>query len=838
MRRPAPSISLAPTTFVAVQGTAITFTVFGVESNGIATVYFGDGHEANTTSTLSYAYPNPGRYLVAAQEFVSGQPVSSTFSALQTIQITPRVSESLAPLISIPAVAFDVTKNPSAPVVRVGDNVILYGGYLQPPTGTNVTIARYDWDFGNGATRTVGVNETSLNPLENPTTASYVEPGLYPVALTVVTENSTSMTKYSTSVEQTVAVGSLSQPYALFLYAGVVPNPTVINMAYNWPPPTSLDPALDYDTGWEQDLNILSTLLFYNGSAATNFIPMAAAEVPSLSNGGISPDYTSYTFHIRQGMSFSNGDPLTAYDVYYSIVRSLLLRGSPGSHYGWGTAGWIMAQYLVGGGIGSPSILANATDRAGYNSIINSMAYSNASDTITFKVIKPVVPVLFFQGVAYALGTGILDSSWLERVGAGITFTPAGFYAYQNQGNPGNFNQEVQNNPVSSGPYMIQSYVPGQSISLIPNPGFPGIPGNPGIPKPNDTVVVQWVKDPETSFRLFRSGQADFVPHPPPASFPQIKQLVANGQARLYQLPTAAAYMIWYGNEWYNETAMKLSFGSQYHCPTDYFLNLNVRKAWAYAFNYNYFLDEILGNNKYGIEFGYGFAGAGNLQGMPDYVPESEFQNVPVYNLTYAKQLMQESGQYNTSIDIPYPVSPCYNCGFMDNQTELAMAQMYAASLHSMDPNILLTPTTDNSSALNGAYLIGDFVYSADYPYPSDLVEMQYLWPTVPAWMNSTGHPDEAAMFAQMNALISEADSTTNMTLAAQEYRQIEQMGINLYIYIYLYQMNEFYLVKPYLNPYQGQISLFMNPTNYNLYDWWVKTCGSVQACSGRNIGP
>jgi len=832
-----PAFAFAPSTFVAVQGGSITFTVYGLKPNGVATIYFGDGQQADTTSTVIHTYQDSGRYLVGAEESVNGQLVASTFNALQTIQVTAQVNASLVPSISIPTVAFDVDRNPEAPVVQVGDQVYLYGGFLQPPSGTNVSIIRYEWDFGNGATRSVGVNETSLNPAENPATASYVQPGLYAVTLTMVTENSTSMNSFRTSVEQTVAVSSSSQPYALFLYSGVVPNPTVINMAYNWPPPTSLDPDLDYDTGWEQDLNILSTLLFYNGSAATNFIPMAAAEVPSLSNGGISPNYTSYTFHIRQGMKFSNGDPLTAYDVYYSIVRCLLFRGSTGSA-GYGTADYMMAQYLVGGSYGSPSILANATDTAGYNSIINSMAYSNSSDTITFKLIRPVIPELFFMAVASAIGAGILDSTWLERIGSGITFTPAGFYAYQNEGVLGNFNLEVQNNPVSSGPYMIQSYVPGQSISLVPNPGFPGIPGNPGIPKANDTIVVQWVKDQETSFKLFRSGQADFTNHPAPASFALIKQVVANGQAKLYQLPTAAGIAIWYGNWYGNESDMKLSFGSQYHYPKDYFMNLDVRKAWAYAFNYNYFLDEILGNKKYDIEFGFGYAGAGNLQGVPYYVPESELQNVPVYNLTYAKQLMQESGEFSTSIDIPYPISPCYNCKWIDNQSELAMAQMYATALHSIDPNIVLTPTTDNSSAPSDAYQIGDFLYSEDYPYPQTLVDIFYLNSAAPGWMNSSGHPDEAAMWTQMNTLIAEADSTTNATIAAQEYKQIEQMGINLYLYVYLYQMNEFYVVKPYLIPYKGEISLFMNPMGFDLYDWWVKTCGSTQACSGRGIGP
>jgi peptide/nickel transport system substrate-binding protein len=842
MHRPAPSISLAPSTFVAEQGTAITFTVFGVESNGMAIIYFGDGHQANTTSTVSYTYPNPGRYLVAAQEFVNGQPISSTFSALQAIQITPQVDASVAPLISIPAVVFDVTKNPSAPIFQIDGQVYLYGGFLQPPSGTNVTIARYDWDFGNGATKAVSVNETSLNPLENPITATYAQPGLYPVTLTLVTENSTSMTAYRNSVEQTVAVGSSSQPYALFLYSGVVPNPTAINIADNLGPPGSLDPDLDWGTCWEACSNIFSTLLIYNGSSTTNFIPMAASEVPSISNGGISPDHTSYTFHIRSGLKFSNGDPLTAYDVYYSIVRALLFYGSTGVN-GWGQSDWIMAQYLVTRWPGyfdsSLSLVANATDTAGYNRIVNSMAYSNASDTITFKLIKPFASQLFFTALADPDGAGILDSLWLQRIGAGITFTPAGFYAYENQGNPGSYNLEVQNNPVSSGPYMIQSYIPGQSISLAPNPGFPGVPGNPGIPRANGTLVIQWVKYPETSYDLLRSGQADILDGPPPQQIPLIKQEVASGQAKLYEFPTLSGYDIFFAGPFgccFNETNMQSSFGSQYHMPANYFLNLDVRKAFAYAFNYQYYLDEILGNKRYGVEMGSGYAGV-ILQGLPNYVPESELQNVPVYHLTYAKQLLQESGEYDTSVHIPFPIHPCYTCGG-GNQTVWAMAQMYADAIHSIDPNIVITPTVSNSSAHYSSRPLTFESFMADYPYPSDLVDYYYQDPDSPGYLNSTGHPDQAAMYAQMNALIADADSTTNETLAAQDYKQIEQIAINLYLEIYLFQANFFYVVKPYMNAYQGQVSYLMNPMEPDYFVYWVKTCGSVQACSGRNIGP
>lgn len=841
----APSISLAPTTFVAVQGTPIAFTVFGLESNGIATVYFGDGHEANTTSTVSYAYPNPGRYLIAAQEYVNDQPVSSTFDALQTIQVTPQVSVDLAPLISVPSVSFDVSRNPSAPVVKAGDSVYVYGDFLEAPSGANMTIIQYAWDFGNGANKTVAVNSTPLKPTENPAETTYGQPGLYAVTLRLVTENSTSMATYSTFVEQTIAVSSSSQHYALYLYAGSVPNPSVINVAeYVVGGPDTLDPDIANNIiALEPVINIISTLIIWNGSSTTNFIPMAAAQIPSLSNGGISPDYTTYTFHIRSDLRFSNGDPITAYDVWYSMIRFLLFAGGAP-----GTPGYPMASWLISGTTYGYPVMANASDTRDYHAIMNAVTYSNSSNTVTFRFVKSITPQLFFD----VMPTNILDSRWLEQIGAGIMFSPAGFYAYQNQANSGSYNLKVQYDPVASGPYMIQSYTPGQSITLVPNPGFPGISGVPAV---NDTVVIQWIRDPETAFNLFRSGQADIVSWllggagtGVPAFTPQIKQQVANGQAKVYQFPGVNAWFYGY-NLAVNETALKTDFGSQYHIPSAYFANLDVRKAFAYAFNYTNYIDVIQGNAKYGIDFGDGYAGL-IAHGVPGYVPESQFLNTPTYNLTYAKQLMLESGEYNVSINIPIVLLP-------GDPVNFAGAQMWAGAINSIDPNIVMTPMYASSVGADLVYQTPGVnpmpIYDwSDFGGPDPSFPVDYGYKeggggTAPngwsvGYLNSTGHPDQAVLYAQMNSLIAQADSTTNATLAAQDYQQMEQIAVELYMYVYTVIPSQFWVVKPYMTGYQGQISYQMNPvfggSEIGQYYWWVKGCENPQACSGRNIGP
>lgn len=48
------------------------------------------------------------------------------------------------------------------------------------------------------------------------------------------------------------------------------------------------------------------------------FVPALATEVPSLRNGGISPDGMTYTFHLRRGVRWHDGAPFTARDVKFT----------------------------------------------------------------------------------------------------------------------------------------------------------------------------------------------------------------------------------------------------------------------------------------------------------------------------------------------------------------------------------------------------------------------------------------------------------------------------------------------------------------------------------------
>ena len=96
----------------------------------------------------------------------------------------------------------------------------------------------------------------------------------------------------------------------------------------------SLDPATAYDTGSEEIIypNVYETLIGYDGSVLSSYVPRLATQVPNLANGLISKDGLTYTFPIRKGVKFHDGSTMTPEDVRYSMERFLTVKGNPGAY--------------------------------------------------------------------------------------------------------------------------------------------------------------------------------------------------------------------------------------------------------------------------------------------------------------------------------------------------------------------------------------------------------------------------------------------------------------------------------------------------------------------------
>jgi ABC-type oligopeptide transport system, periplasmic component len=130
---------------------------------------------------------------------------------------------------------------------------------------------------------------------------------------------------------------------------------------------------------------------------------------------------------------------------------------------------------------------------------------------------------------------------------------------------------------------MIKSYTPGESVVLVPNPYWPN--NISYIPKPNDTIIIYWTKDPSTAWETFTSGQAYIVVFMLTNFIYLAELLESQGQVVLYEYPSLVAFFFAF-NLNISEPLLKL-INPSYSIPSYYFANPLVRKAFAYAFNYS-----------------------------------------------------------------------------------------------------------------------------------------------------------------------------------------------------------------------------------------------------------
>src|SRR5262249_15420853 len=87
---------------------------------------------------------------------------------------------------------------------------------------------------------------------------------------------------------------------------------------FYWQAPTMLNPHLSIG---DKDLN--ASHISYEPLASFDkdgkLVPILAAEVPSLDNGGVAKDGLSVTWKLKQGIKWSDGEPFTADDVKFTF---------------------------------------------------------------------------------------------------------------------------------------------------------------------------------------------------------------------------------------------------------------------------------------------------------------------------------------------------------------------------------------------------------------------------------------------------------------------------------------------------------------------------------------
>jgi peptide/nickel transport system substrate-binding protein len=388
--------------------------------------------------------------------------------------------------------------------------------------------------------------------------------------------------------------------------------------------PETLDPALDYETSGQQVIqNVYEPLIFPARDSLGGFIPQLALEVPGLENGGISSDGREYTFHIRPGVRFHDGSPLTAEDVAFTFQRGILQGGLASPQ-------WLLTEPLLGIGSYDITYLVDpglADDAAGLakadpgkllaacQRVVDAVRADTGAGTVTFRLAQPWAPFLPTLASGWA---GIGSKAWISANGGwdGDCSTWQNYYGKT----AADLNQLVLgSSAMGTGPYRLESWTVGDQIVLKANQDYwrkeaaweGGPSGVPAI----QTVIIQYKPEAKERLALIQSGDADSVDLQTVAERLELERVV--GQVcnlnddnctptdhpdapleKIHGYPLASRspdlFFNWQINTQDGNPFMGSGKLDGQGIPPDFFSNLHVRKAFAYCFDYKAFLDQAL----------------------------------------------------------------------------------------------------------------------------------------------------------------------------------------------------------------------------------------------------
>lgn len=332
----------------------------------------------------------------------------------------------------------------------------------------------------------------------------------------------------------------------------------------------SLDPAYSYDTASHMlILNIYEPLFQFDKTSTSKLIPLVAQKVPSRANGLISADGKTYTIPIRKGVKFSDGTPLTPEDARYSILRFVLQDRAAGPSP-------LLMEPLLGrpatrdekGNI-LPGIWAEA-----------SKAVTVSGDNLILRLPKPYAPLL---SILASWGP-VVSKEWAKKNGDwdGTEATWTKF------NNPSKQSAPFFEKAMGSGPFKLERWDrKTKEVILTRNENYWRVPAK------LKTVVVKGVNEFGTRKLMLIAGDADSIYADQP-----LKSQLSNlpGVQIVDDLPMMDMNPTVFFTYKINPTGNpNIGTGrlDGNGIPPDFFSDKDLRKGFAYAFDYKGFISDV-----------------------------------------------------------------------------------------------------------------------------------------------------------------------------------------------------------------------------------------------------
>ena len=365
--------------------------------------------------------------------------------------------------------------------------------------------------------------------------------------------------------------------------------------------PESLDPSWAYDTAsGDVILNVYETLVFPKKDSATEFVPMLAT------SWDISSDGMTYTFHIRPGVKFQQGQDLTPQDVAYSFWRTMILDRAGGPS-------WILLQPFFGLDVQS---FENDVVQKQFNgdwtkaaqAVEDAVTYDNTAGTVTMHLKQPYGPMLQILSGTWS---SIESMPWVIQQG-GWDGKPEDAQKYNNPSAEADPLFKVMN---GTGPFMLQNWAPEQETDLVRNDNYwvttPLWDGGPTGPAKMKNVVIKVIPEWGTRFATFQTGDADinYVPTQYDSQVDPLVKTTCDVTGTCNETNTQGSLALWKGLPSVQQTTI---FFTQHvnttggipsamgtgkldgnGIPADFFSDINIRQAFNYCFDWDTYIKQL-----------------------------------------------------------------------------------------------------------------------------------------------------------------------------------------------------------------------------------------------------
>ena len=567
-----------------------------------------------------------------------------------------------------------------------------------------------------------------------------------------------------------------------------VPNPDTI-IVETIGQPDSLDPAVAYtirDTPVTQ--NVYEQLLSFRGDNATQVVPWLA------SSYDVSPDGLTYTFHLRSGITFTDGTPFDADAVYFSIMRTMIVDDPNGP-------AWSILQVLRGAPNYSKQY--NNAGPSAPNGYGDKYTQAEVNDLVNAKPVEVIDP----QTVAFHLERRYAGWPFIMAFIGTAIYSPTAFKAhwtaptdgtgYIEGATAGDYSNELNpwpgENMVGTGPYMLKSWDKAtQTVVLVRNEHYWGGADNRGIaPIPN--AIIKGVDDPNTRILDFKTGTCDIIGIPTSITATLPGGLVFEfadketwfSQHRL--VPISSDYQMFpKDGVWPQFSSEVIAFNQKILGPDRQpqafqpFADLRLRKAFTLAFNRTSFIHDVLQD--------FGLAATQMIPpGMFGYDPS--IQPTP-YDFNAAKQLLLDAGANPMTPDNAFSPTNTKTVEFeyiLGYSADEAAATILASAINRMSSDTGLDATVvgiagpqlhalRHQHRLQAMFL----AWYVDYVDPDDFL--------VPYGSGTAGYFPPAMGYNDPNAtkLIADQASINDPMQRLQVIGQIQRMVNNDYAYVWL----------------------------------------------------